>query len=289
MSAREELTTEWRARLTEHGLERLDALLRSDFDADACNGVWAALTKPGLGGRRRWRWTLPASDATGEQRILYVKRYAATPLREQWDRAWRQRAWGSRASWEHHQAQRLTEAHINVAGSAGYVEEMCGPFERRSAVLLEAAAGDGFDRVWSRLSAAGAAITRGAARHEITARLARFAAAFHGTGCCHRDFYLCHIFADLDDDGIRPPRFTLIDLARTHYPRWRRMRWIIKDLAQLDASARHIGATRGDRWRFLRAYLNLPARAARVKWYARRIVWKSDHILARDERKRGQA
>ena len=66
-----------------------------------------------------------------------------------------------------------------------------------------------------------------------------------------------------------------------HNPRLRRMRWIIKDLAQLDASARQVGASRTDRLRFLRAYLDLGPRAARVRWYARRIVRKSDWILRR--------
>jgi hypothetical protein len=153
-------------------------------------------------------------------------------------------------------------------------------------VILENAPGDGLDRVWRGLLVGDAPITRGPARHEITARLGRFVAAFHGAGCCHRDLYLCHIFADLDPAGDRPPRFTLIDLARTHYPRWRRMRWIIKDLSQLDASAREIGATRADRWRFLLAYLNLPPRAVRARWYARRIARKSAWILQREERKK---
>ena len=111
-------------------------------------------------------------------------------------------------------------------------------------------------------------------------------AAFHGTGLCHRDLYLCHIFAEIDAKPVRKtPRFHLIDLARVHRPRWRRMRWIIKDLSQLDASARQVGASRTDRLRFLRAYLHLPREAQRVRWYVRRIVRKSDWILRRIERK----
>lgn len=299
MTAREELSPQWRARLARHGLEALGALLRSGFDETRCGGVWEILTKPGLGGRRRWRWTLtperdeyakPASvnSQPPTHPVLYVKRYCETPLTEQWDRIRRQHIRGSRAAWEHRQALRLEEAHIGVAHSVGFAEDMFGPFERRSVVLLEAAPGDGFDRVWSALESENAPITRGAARREITARLARFVAAFHETGCCHRDLYLCHIFADIEPRGERPPRFTLIDLARTHYPRLRRMRWILKDLAQLDCSARRIGASRADRWRFLLNYLNLPRRASRARWYARRIARKSDHILARDERKQAR-
>jgi heptose I phosphotransferase len=183
------------------------------------------------------------------------------------------------------QSRRLAGAHINVPAAVGFAEEMCGALERRSVVLLEQAAGDGFDRVWVELCAVDAPVARGIARRDLAVRLARFVAAFHETGFCHRDLYLCHIFVDLDPNGGRPPRFTLIDLARTHRPRWRRMRWIIKDLSQLDASAREIGATRSDRWRFLLAYLNLPRGAARARWYGRRIVRKSDWILERIARK----
>ena len=286
MSERDEIAPAWRAALLEHRLERPSALLRSDADVGRYGGAWEALTKPGLGGRRRWRWTLTPNVDQTETPVLYVKRYADTPLREQWDRFWRQSMRHGRAYWEYRQARRLAEAHINVPDAVAYAEKMSGPFEQRGVVILDNAPGDGFDRVWRRLVDEGAPITHGPARHEITARLARFVAAFHGTGCCHRDLYLCHIFADLDSLGRRPPRFTLIDLARTHYPRWRRMRWIIKDLSQLDASACELGATRADRWRFLRAYLNLPAHAPRVRFYARRIVRKSIWILRREERKK---
>jgi heptose I phosphotransferase len=175
--------------------------------------------------------------------------------------------------------------HINVPRAVGFAEDMRTVFERRSAVLLERAPGDGFDRVWTRLAAESAPVARGIARHDLAVRMARFVAAFHETGFCHRDLYLCHIFVDLDAAAKRPPVFTLIDLARTHRPRSRRMRWIIKDLSQLDVSARQVGASRSDRWRFLLAYLNLPRGAPRARWYARRIVRKSDWILRRIARK----
>ena len=70
----------------------------------------------------------------------------------------------------------------------------------------------------------------------------------------------------------------------TFRPRWRRLRWIIKDLSQLDASARQIGAWRTDRLRFLPAYLG-PSLKTSIRSYARRVVRKSDWILARIARK----
>jgi len=282
VSSREETAPRWRARLNDAGLRRLSDLLDREPDDGRLPGEWDTLYKPGLGGRRRWRWAPNGADTD----VLYIKRYARTPLKEQWDRFWRQCRLHGRAYWEYEQSRRLAAAQINVPGAVGYVERMRGVFEQSGAVLMERAPGDGFDRVWRRLLDADSPITRGLARFDMAARLARFVAAFHGTGCCHRDLYLCHVFVDLDSASRRPPRFTLIDLARTHQPRWRAMRWIIKDLAQLDASARQIGATRADRWRFLLAYLNLPHGAARTRWYARRIVKKSDWILRREARKR---
>ncbi len=284
MSCRAEVAPQWRERLAACGLREMGALLDDDADVGRFGGQWQVLSKPGLGGRRRWRWSLDDRTETGPA-VLYVKRYAHSPLAEQWDRVRRQSAGHSRAYWEYVQSRRLARLHINVPAAVGFVEEMWGALERRSAVLLERVAGDGFDRVWARICEQDAPLTRGIARHDLAVRLARFVAAFHGTGFCHRDLYLCHVFVDLDPHGGQPPRFTLIDLARTHRPRWRRLRWIIKDLAQLDASAREIGATRGDRWRFLLAYLNLPRGAPRARWCARRIVRKSDWILRRITRK----
>jgi len=265
------------ARLSEAGLTDPGLLLETATPAAALPGSWECLSKPGLGGRERWRWSPAGADAV----VYYVKRYRRTPLREQLDRALRQTPRHSRAWWEFRQSEELTRQFVPVVRALAVAEETSGPLERRSAVVFEGLAGDAFDRVWLRLVAVDAPVTRGLARHDLIRRLARFVSAFHQTGYCHRDLYLCHVFSDLDPDGGRPPRFTLIDLARTHRPRLRRTRWLIKDLAQLDSSARQIGASRGDRLRFLKAYLSLEAHSPRLRWYARRIVRKSDTILHR--------
>jgi heptose I phosphotransferase len=271
---------DWAERLAAAGLSDAAALLADALPALA--GTCTALVKPGLGGRERWRWQL----APGDGPILYIKRYQHTPWREQLDRFGRQNAGHSRAWWEFRQSRELHQRYVPVVRAIAVAEDMHGPCERRSAVIFEQAAGDAFDRVWPRLCAARAPLTRGAARHELTRALARLVSAFHQTGVCHRDLYLCHIFADLDPAAVRAPHFTLIDLARTHRPTpWRRWRWLIKDLSQLDCSAQQIGATRADRWRFLVAYLGLESHAPRVRLYARRIARKSRQILQRIARK----
>ena len=168
MSTRQELVEHWQPRLAGAGLGALATLLQTD-EPPATAGTWETLHKEGLGGRRRWRWTLPEATGGG---VLYVKRYARTPWRQQWDRAWRQVLMRSRAAWEYAVSRRLTQVHISVPTPVGFVEQMCGPVELRSAVLLERAPGDGLDRVWRRLCDGHAPITIGPARHDLTVRLA---------------------------------------------------------------------------------------------------------------------
>jgi heptose I phosphotransferase len=282
MTRTAEVAPAWRERLAAAGLRDVGALLNGDSPAGAAGGDWAALTKPGLGGRERWRWEF--HDQQGPS-VVFVKRYARTPWRAQLDRIRRQTAGHSVAWWEYQQSLRLDAARIPVPRAVAYVEEMRGTLEQRSAVLLEQVPGDAFDRAWTRLALAKAPAAAPRLRQELTRRLGRFISAFHQTGLCHRDLYLCHVFVELDAAGRRPPAFSLIDLARTHAPRWRRMRWLLKDLSQLDSSGRQIGATRSDRLRFLLAYLSLQRGAARARWYAARILRRSDQILARLTRK----
>jgi heptose I phosphotransferase len=264
------VSPQWRDRLARAGLTDLTLLLGDGAPAHL-RGRWEALTKPGLAGRERWRWELDGPDGG----VLYLKRYVRVPPGVQLDRLRRQTALHSRAWWEFRQSAALAAQDVPTPCAVALAEEMRGPLERRSAVLLQSAPGDAFDRVWTLVAAQRAPIAHRAARHELTRQLARLIAAFHATGLCHRDLYLCHVFVDLDPQARRPARFTLIDLARTHRPRLRRRRWILKDLAQLDSSARLIGATRTDRLRFLLTYLGHGLGRARHAAYARRIVAKS--------------
>jgi hypothetical protein len=76
----------------------------------------------------------------------------------------------------------------------------------------------------------------------------------HGSGLVYRDLYWNHLFTDDPRGGSAP---TFIDVERVFQPRWRRQRWIVKDLAGLLASApAKVGARAA--LRFLRAYLGEP-------------------------------
>ncbi len=274
-----DILAEWRTRLCDGASPQ--RLLEQSPPAAGLPGEWTPLCKPGLHGRERWFWRPPGDWHVAD---LYVKRYARTPWRRQLDRWLRQSAAGSTARWEFERSRQLRAAHVPAVRAVAFAEEMRGPLEHRSAVVFEAVSGEPLDRCWRRLSAERHPLVLPPGRQEFIRRLARFVAAFHGTGLCHRDLYLCHIFVEIDAHR-GAPRFALIDLARVLRPRLRRARWLIKDLSQLDSAARQAGASRSDRLRFLRTYLGLQPHAARTRYYAARVVRKSDRILRRIARK----
>ncbi|MGD8915847.1 MAG: lipopolysaccharide kinase InaA family protein [Syntrophobacterales bacterium] len=76
-------------------------------------------------------------------------------------------------------------------------------------------------------------------KRSLVEKLAAFAGHFHTSGLSHQDFYLCHLFWSQDSKEI-----ILVDLQRIrHYQgqnRQPRIRWVVKDLAQLDYSARKV-------------------------------------------------
>jgi heptose I phosphotransferase len=111
-------------------------------------------------------------------------------------------------------------------------------------------------------------------KRRLIHRVAAIARQMHECGIHHQDFYLNHMLwlpndADLD---IR-----LIDLGRVVQTSKRSRRLIIKDLAQLDFSARRLPCS--DRLRFLRLYLGRPFRAS-DRWLIACITRKSRHIAA---------
>jgi heptose I phosphotransferase len=106
---------------------------------------------------------------------------------------------------------------------------------------------------------------------ELVPRIAAIARRMHAAGLHHQDFYLNHMLLCAEDD-VR-----VIDLGRARQQRRLGRRWIIKDLAQLDFSARHLSCR--DRLRFLRLYLGrrLERRDRRM---IRTITFKSQRIAA---------
>ncbi len=111
-------------------------------------------------------------------------------------------------------------------------------------------------------------------KRKLIRRVAGLARRMHEAGIHHQDFYLNHILwrgepADLD--------LRVIDLGRVGFAESLSRRWILKDLAQLDFSARRLSCA--DRLRCLRLYFGRPFSRADRR-LVRLITMKSRHIAA---------
>ena len=102
----------------------------------------------------------------------------------------------------------------------------------------------------------------------------------HSAGINHRDFYCCHIFIRLPDNGHR--EWCILDLQRADRRRWLRNRWIIKDLAALNYSAPARIITRTDRLRFLVHYLDGIDSVRQNSFLIRQVMRKTLRISRHD-------
>ena len=76
----------------------------------------------------------------------------------------------------------------------------------------------------------------------------------HQSGFNHRDFYLCHLFIGTKE--YNKDELFIVDLHRVDIRKKVPERWIIKDLAALNYSAKSKNITRTDKLRFLKYYLS---------------------------------
>lgn len=113
-----------------------------------------------------------------------------------------------------------------------------------------------------------------ALERRLMRHVAAIARQMHARGIFHQDFYLNHMLwrQNATELDIR-----VIDLGRVVQSAPGSRRRIIKDLAQLDFSARRMSCR--DRLRFLRLYLGRPFCPA-DRWLVACIVRKSRHIAA---------
>jgi heptose I phosphotransferase len=121
-----------------------------------------------------------------------------------------------------------------------------------------------------------------AARRALILQLADLVRRLHGAGLFHRDLYLAHIFIGPDVDG--PPQLFLIDLQRVVAPRWRRWRWMIKDLAALNFSSAQAGVPGAERLRWLRHYLGVRRLRAEDRRLVRAVAAKSARMARHSAR-----
>jgi heptose I phosphotransferase len=208
------------------------------------------------------------ADGDGQPRAFYIKRHQAVPWKD-YVKPLLQLSWpsvGARPEW-----QALLAFH--AVGLATMTPVAIG--ETSQASFLITAALEACHKLSER-----EADQPPTDRREVVADVADIARRMHAAGLHHQDFYLGHLMRP--DDAAGP--IHVIDLGRvqTHRP-WTARRWVVKDLAQLNYSAKTATAT--ERLRFLRTYLGRPLAAA-DRAFVTSIVRKTDRI-ARHSRKNG--
>ena len=181
------------------------------------------LDKPGLGHRRRTKLRL---DADGKTYTLFLKRY--DPERPGQRRRLRSQA-QSEAGAETHNIACVTAAGIATMQVVHWGEEIVSGAVGRSFLFVTAVGGEALERCAEAYLAGGDASRGG----ELAHSLAELVGKLHAVGLVHRDLYASHIFLDSADPAAT---LHLIDLARVFAPRWRKLRWRVKDVAQLKYS-----------------------------------------------------
>ena len=272
------INPEDRALLAAHGLVDLPAFFAW------CQGD--RLDKSGLAGWRQ-RWRLRLTDASGVARVVYMKRFERPPLARQIERWRRGRLWTGTAAIEWQNALQLQAMGVRAARPVGFGQQMAGAWERRSFVLLDAVEGQSLERWVPQHVPPPEAERDWAGRHAAIDRLARFIAFFHDSGFVHRDLYLCHVFVRGGEAGYRgagDDALRLIDLQRVFRPRWRKRRWIVKDLAALNFSAPPDRIGRWDRLRFLCRYVRCCDRSRPLRKLMRLVELKTAQIAGRNPR-----
>ncbi|MEO5802488.1 MAG: lipopolysaccharide kinase InaA family protein [Verrucomicrobiota bacterium] len=229
------------------------------------------LSKPGLGKRYRARLAL-----TGKQSFVYLKRYEGDTLCGFLNRWYEDGQQSTPAEREVNVALSLRQQNIAATMPVAYGRSHDSGLRQKSFVLTAAVPGDSLEHffrdekqiAWKE-------------KLKIIEAVASFARKFHENGWRHRDFYLCHIFINKSDAQLE---LTLIDLARVFRPRWRKERWRIKDLAQLNYSASAKTFSRSARMRFAHQYFGCEKLSSVQKNRLRKIIQKTESI-ARHDRK----
>jgi tRNA A-37 threonylcarbamoyl transferase component Bud32 len=191
------------------------------------------LAKPGLGDRRRTRVELAGPD--GQRHVLFLKRYGGgtVPAVRAALRRWLEqgrRCSAAAAEFDNIRAARA--AGVPTMAPVAYGQEFCPLGAGASYLLVSAVPGEAIERCGEAFLADHAADGRAAA---LTVALARLVRTLHDSGYVHRDLYASHVFLDSSGPPGRPGLY-LIDLARMFRPRWRPLRWFVKDVAQLKFS-----------------------------------------------------
>lgn len=271
------IASEYEALLAAHGL----CTLSEFFD-------WQQgerLDKPGLEPWRQ-RWRIKLSDGNDGERTFYLKRFSEPPLKRQIDRWQMGQFLRGTAAVEFDNARHLSAADIAATLPVAFGQQMVGPWEKRSFLLMCEVPGESLERWVPRHLCPPDSETDGTLRRNRLDQLADFVARFHDTGFVHRDLYLSHIFISVDNSGVAT--FALIDLQRVFCPIVRKRRWAIKDLAALNFSTPADRVSVTERLRFLCRYTRTCKQFGSARSLVRSIHRKTKWMREREAKRNGR-
>ncbi|MDD9889829.1 MAG: lipopolysaccharide core heptose(I) kinase RfaP [Gammaproteobacteria bacterium] len=166
---------------------------------------------------------------------------------------------GARNEWE--AIHRLQELDIASMNAVAYGERGWNPANRESFIvteeLLNTISLEEFCKQWERTP------PDPVIKRKLIEKVAHIARVIHRNGICHRDFYLCHFLLHQGEDPF--PKLSVIDLHRALVRNNLAQRWVVKDVAGLYYSAKTVGLTQRDLFRFMRHYHDLGLRTVLTK------------------------
>lgn len=193
--------------------------------------------------RSRLRFELPDGPA------VYLKRYVQVPRSIQLKNRLQYGRRAATCDLDRLPGETFARAGIRTPKVIAYGAEWNGGQEKRSFILTEEIPGGvslekKLPECLTNLNPLELVQERRAFLH----KLADWVRTLHGTGLCHRDLYLAHIFLTDQEELV------LIDLHRTFRPRLGAARYRRKDITQLYYSAPGRTISRADRLRFYLRY-----------------------------------
>jgi heptose I phosphotransferase len=112
---------------------------------------------------------------------------------------------------------------------------------------------------------------------DLIKKIALLSRKMHQSGFNHRDFYLCHLLIGTEENN--KDELFIVDLHRVDIRKKVPERWMIKDLAALNYSAKSINITRTDKLRFLKYYLSICKISEQDKLFLLKIIKKTNRMI----------
>lgn len=200
-----------------------------------CEVIWQfSLAAEAVKALRSDRVTLrfSLSDADGRTREFYIKRFLESSWLSGWSNSGAQQEWHALQAFHRHGLPTMTPVARGQFGDRSFLITEGLQSCRKLSNAFPNAAGDSSER------------------RRMIVRTATIARSMHDSRLHHQDFYLGHLL----ESESQPETMYVIDLGRVE-SHWKLLarRWIVKDLAQLNYSAKDARPT--ERLRFLETYL----------------------------------